>query len=141
MTGAQMDGVDLQSAILTDAILDSASMKDSVLTDAICPHAKFRDANLSGSNLRYAKLQNADFAGADLSSTDLSMADLRCNLNASNLSLIAFSRAHGNIEGQMMVFMSIVIAAVEVAVGLAIIISLVRNRDTVNIEDTSLLKW
>ena len=62
-------------------------------------------------------------------------------LNAANLSLVAFSRAHGNIQGQMLVFMVIVIAAVEVAIGLAIIISLVRNRDTVNIEDTSLLKW
>ena len=62
-------------------------------------------------------------------------------LNAANLSLIAFSRLWGNLDGQIFVFVVIVVAAVEVAVGLAIVISLVRNRDTVNIEDTNLLKW
>ena len=62
-------------------------------------------------------------------------------LNGANLSLIAFSRQWGNLEGQLFVFMVITVAAVEVAVGLAIIISLVRNRDTVNVQDTSLLKW
>jgi NADH-quinone oxidoreductase subunit K len=62
-------------------------------------------------------------------------------LNAANLSLIAFSRLWGNLDGQIFVFMVIVVAAVEVAVGLAIVISLVRNRDTVNIDDASLLKW
>ena len=62
-------------------------------------------------------------------------------LNAANLSLIAFSRQFGGSEGQIFAFMVIVVAAVEVAVGLAIIISLVRNRDTVNIEDTNLMKW
>ena len=62
-------------------------------------------------------------------------------LNAANLSLVAFSRLWGNLDGQIFVFMVIVVAAVEVAVGLAIIISLVRNRDTVNIDDASLLKW
>ncbi len=62
-------------------------------------------------------------------------------LNAANLSLIAFSRQHGDDAGQIFAFMVIVVAAVEAAVGLALIISLVRNRDTVNIQDTSLLKW
>jgi len=62
-------------------------------------------------------------------------------LNATNLSLVAFSRLWGNVEGQIFVFMVIVVAAVEAAVGLAILISLVRNRDTVNIEDSSLLRW
>ena len=62
-------------------------------------------------------------------------------LNAANLSLIAFSRQWGNLDGQIFVFMVIVVAAVEVAVGLAIILRLVANRDTLNIEDTSLLKW
>ena len=62
-------------------------------------------------------------------------------LNAANLSLIAFSRMWANLDGQIFVFMVIVVAAVEVAVGLAIMISLVRNRDTVNIDDASLLKW
>ncbi len=62
-------------------------------------------------------------------------------LNAANLSLIAFSRAWADVSGQIFVFMVITVAAVEVAVGLAIIISLVRNRDTVNIDEMSLLKW
>ncbi len=62
-------------------------------------------------------------------------------LNAANLSLIAFSRQLGDHAGQIFVFMVMVVAAVEVAVGLAIIISLVRNRDTVNIEEISLMKW
>ncbi len=62
-------------------------------------------------------------------------------LNAANLSLIAFSRQWGNHDGQIFVFVVIVVAAVEVAVGLAIILRLVANRDTLNIEDTSLLKW
>jgi NADH-quinone oxidoreductase subunit K len=62
-------------------------------------------------------------------------------LNAANLSLVAFSREIGNDQGQILAFMVMVVAAVEVAVGLAIIISLVRNRDTVNIEDTSSMKW
>jgi NADH-quinone oxidoreductase subunit K len=62
-------------------------------------------------------------------------------LNAANLSLVAFSREVANDQGQILAFMVMVVAAVEVAVGLAIIISLVRNKDTVNIEDTSLMKW
>ena len=62
-------------------------------------------------------------------------------LNASNLSLVAFSREIGDDQGQVFAFVVMVVAAVEVAVGLAIIISLVRNRDTVNIEDASQMKW
>ena len=62
-------------------------------------------------------------------------------LNAANLSLVAWSRLWADLEGQIFVFVVITVAAVEVAVGLAIIISLVRNRDTVNVDDTSLLKW
>jgi len=62
-------------------------------------------------------------------------------LNAANLSLIAWSRHWQNLDGHVLVFMVIVVAAVEVAVGLAILISLIRNRDSVNLEDASLLKW
>jgi NADH-quinone oxidoreductase subunit K len=62
-------------------------------------------------------------------------------LNAANLSLIAFSRQWGNLDGQLFVFFVIVVAAVEVAVGLAILISMMRNRDSVNVEDANLLKW
>jgi NADH-quinone oxidoreductase subunit K len=62
-------------------------------------------------------------------------------LNAANLSLIAFSRQWANLDGQLFVFFVIVVAAVEVAVGLAILISMMRNRDSVNVEDANLLKW
>jgi len=62
-------------------------------------------------------------------------------LNAANLSLVAFSRQWGNLDGQVLVFMVIVVAAVEVAVGLAVLISLIRNRDSVNVEEATLLKW
>lgn len=62
-------------------------------------------------------------------------------LNAANLSFVAWSRFWDSIDGQVFVFMVMVVAAAEVAVGLAIIISLIRNRDSVNIQETSLLKW
>jgi len=62
-------------------------------------------------------------------------------LNAVNLALIAFSRHWGNLDGQAMVLMVIVVAAAEVAVGLGIVIALFRNRDTMNVEDVSLLRW
>jgi NADH-quinone oxidoreductase subunit K len=62
-------------------------------------------------------------------------------LNAVNLALVAFSRLWGNLDGQIFVLMVIVVAAAEVAVGLGIVISLFRNRESVNVEDVSLLKW
>ena len=62
-------------------------------------------------------------------------------LNAVNLALVAFSRLWGNLDGQIFVLMVIVVAAAEVAVGLGILISLFRNRESVNVEDVSLLKW
>lgn len=62
-------------------------------------------------------------------------------LNAVNLSLVGFSRAFGEVDGHVFVLMVITVAAAEVAVGLGIVISLFRNRDSVNVEDVSLLKW
>ena len=62
-------------------------------------------------------------------------------LNAVNLALVAFSRHWGQLEGHIFVLMVIVVAAAEVAVGLGIVIALFRNRETVNVEDVSLLKW
>ena len=62
-------------------------------------------------------------------------------LNAVNLALVAFSRLWGNLDGQIFVLMVIVVAAAEVAVGLGIVISLFRNRESVNVEDVSLLRW
>lgn len=61
-------------------------------------------------------------------------------LNSVNLSFIAFARQLGAIEGQVSVFFVMVIAAVEVVVGLAIIIAIFRTRDTVDIDDVDLLR-
>lgn len=62
-------------------------------------------------------------------------------LNAVNLSLVGFARAFGQVDGHVFVLMVITVAAAEVAVGLGIVISLFRNRDSVNVEEVSLLKW
>ncbi len=62
-------------------------------------------------------------------------------LNAVNVALVGFSRMWGQLDGHIFVLMVIVVAAAEVAVGLGIVISLFRNRESVNVEDMSLLKW
>jgi NADH-quinone oxidoreductase subunit K len=62
-------------------------------------------------------------------------------LNAANVAFVGFSRAWGEHDGHLFVLMVIVVAACEVAVGLGIVIALFRNRETVNVEDVSLLKW
>jgi NADH-quinone oxidoreductase subunit K len=62
-------------------------------------------------------------------------------LNATNLAFVGFARAWGDLGGQIMVVVVIAVAAAEVAVGLGIVIALFRNRDSVNVEDVSLLKW
>jgi len=61
-------------------------------------------------------------------------------LNAVNLTFVAFSHFFQNIEGQMMVFFVMTVAAAEAAVGLAIVISLFRNKQTINLEEINLLK-
>ena len=62
-------------------------------------------------------------------------------LNAVNLTLIAFSAYLGSIAGQALVLFVMAVAAAESAVGLAIVISVYRNRQTVNIDDINILKW
>jgi NADH-quinone oxidoreductase subunit K len=62
-------------------------------------------------------------------------------LNAVNLSLVAFSRQIGNLNGQVLAFLSMVVAAAEVVVGLAIIVALFRRRRTANVDDVHLLRW
>ncbi len=62
-------------------------------------------------------------------------------LNASNLALVAFSRLHGDAAGQLFVVMVIVVAAAEVAVGLGMVIAWFRSRESVDVEDVSLLRW
>ena len=62
-------------------------------------------------------------------------------LNAVNLTLVAYSAFLGDATGQMLVFFVMVVAAAEAAVGLAIIISLFRNKQTVNVDEINILKW
>lgn len=62
-------------------------------------------------------------------------------LNSINLSLVAFSAFLGNATGQIFVFFVMAVAAAEAAVGLAIVISLFRNKDTLNIDEINILKW
>ncbi len=68
-------------------------------------------------------------------------------LNAVNLAFIGFNRMWPGtaeapaLDGQIFVLMVITVAAAEVAVGLGIVISMVRNRDSVNLEEVSLLRW
>lgn len=61
-------------------------------------------------------------------------------LNAANVNFIAFSRALGDLAGQVFGVFTIVVAAGEVAVGLAIIIALYRNKDTINIDEVHIMK-
>ncbi len=62
-------------------------------------------------------------------------------LNAINLTLVAFSSYLGNINGQIFVFIVMTVAAAEAAVGLAIVISLFRNKESINIDEINILKW
>jgi NADH-quinone oxidoreductase subunit K len=62
-------------------------------------------------------------------------------LNSVNLTLVAFSAFLGDITGQVLVFFVMAVAAAEAAVGLAIVISLFRNKQTVNIDEINILKW
>jgi NADH-quinone oxidoreductase subunit K len=62
-------------------------------------------------------------------------------LNATNINFVAFSHYLQDITGQVFVFFVMTVAAAEVAIGLAIIIALYRNRSTINVEDISLMKW
>ncbi|NWG11904.1 MAG: NADH-quinone oxidoreductase subunit NuoK [Acidobacteria bacterium] len=62
-------------------------------------------------------------------------------LNAANLSFVAFSRYLDQVHGQIFVFFVMVVAAAEAAVGLAITITLYRNRRTLNVDDADLMKW
>ena len=62
-------------------------------------------------------------------------------LNAVNLAFVAFGRAFGTADGQIIVFFVITVAAAEAAVGLAIVIALFRHRETLNPDSFTALKW
>ena len=65
---------------------------------------------------------------------------LELMLNAANLALVAFSRFNNNLNGQLIVFFIITVAASEVAVGLALIVALYRKRQTTHVEDLATLR-
>ncbi|MET0188138.1 NADH dehydrogenase subunit K [Pseudonocardia sediminis] len=62
-------------------------------------------------------------------------------LNAVNLTLVTFSRINGTLDGQVMAFFVMVVAAAEVVVGLAIITSIFRTRQSSSVDDANLLKY
>src|SRR5881296_1412896 len=65
---------------------------------------------------------------------------LELMLNAANLALVAFSRFNDNLDGQVLVFFVITVAAAEVSVGLALIVALYRKRQTTHVEDLTTMK-
>jgi NADH-quinone oxidoreductase subunit K len=62
-------------------------------------------------------------------------------LNSVNLTLVTFSRINGSLSGQVMAFFVMVVAAAEVVVGLAIIMSIFRTRRSASVDDSNLLKY
>src|SRR5947209_8415003 len=65
---------------------------------------------------------------------------LELMLNAANLALVAFSRFNNKLDGQVMVFFIITVAAAEVSVGLALIVALYRRRQTTHVEDLASMR-
>jgi NADH-quinone oxidoreductase subunit K len=62
-------------------------------------------------------------------------------LNAVNLAFVAFSRALGSLDGQILVFFVMTVAAAEAAVGLAIVIALHRGKDSLDVDAFNIMKW
>jgi NADH-quinone oxidoreductase subunit K len=62
-------------------------------------------------------------------------------LNAVNLAFVAFSRALGSLDGQVLVFFVMTVAAAEAAVGLAIVIALHRHKDSLDLDAFNIMKW
>jgi len=61
-------------------------------------------------------------------------------LNAVNLTLVTFARLRGGVDGQVVVFFVLVVAAAEVVIGLAIIVNIFHTRETVDVDDVDLLR-
>lgn len=61
-------------------------------------------------------------------------------LNAANLLFVAFSRHYGDVDGQVLVFFVITVAAAEVAVGLALIVTIFKSKQSINIDEINLMK-
>jgi NADH-quinone oxidoreductase subunit K len=62
-------------------------------------------------------------------------------LNSANLALVAFGRRFGSLDGQAIVFFVMAVAAAEVAVGLAIIVTIFRQRKRLSVDDLTLMRW
>lgn len=71
----------------------------------------------------------------------LILLSLELLLSAANLAFVAFSRALGNLDGQIMVFFVMIVAAAEVTVGLAIALLLVRQSGKINADEFREMKW
>jgi NADH-quinone oxidoreductase subunit K len=66
---------------------------------------------------------------------------IELQLNAVNLTLVAFARQLGQVDGQILAFFSMVVAAAEVVVGLGIIVAIFRRRVSASVDDVNLLRW
>lgn len=62
-------------------------------------------------------------------------------LNASNLAFVTFARTNGNLDGQVIAFFVMVVAAAEVVIGLAIIMTIFRTRRSASVDEANLLKY
>lgn len=62
-------------------------------------------------------------------------------LNAVNLTLVAFARQHGNLEGQVLVFFVMAVAAAEVAVGLALLVAIFRRQQSIDVDRLNIMRW
>ncbi len=69
------------------------------------------------------------------------LLSLELLLNAANLSFVAFSRYNGDYTGQLVVFFVMLVAAAEVAIGLAIVVLMYRNAKTIQADDLKELRW
>ena len=70
----------------------------------------------------------------------ISLMGVELILNSANLAFVTFARIHGNVSGEIMAFFVMVVAAAEVVVGLAIVVSIFKSRVTTNVDDLDLLK-
>ena len=73
-------------------------------------------------------------------SAGIALMGVEMMLNAANLVLVTFSRINSNVDGEIMAFFVMVVAAAEVVVGLSIIVSIYRSRSTTSMDDLNLLK-
>ena len=71
----------------------------------------------------------------------LVLMSIELMLNAVNVNLIAFAQRLGDLTGQVFALFVVAVAAAEVGIGLAIVILIYRNRETINVDEVNLLKW